>query len=173
MVKCKYCGHENNDENNYCMRCSKKLLSLNYDGSFVGDEYHNFNNVGDLYYSFLVNETYGSTNNYYYKQYDNFDSEYYTINEDINHENRVTTKRQFIATILASCLTGLGFIYLKDFEKFLIFFVGELLIFALTQLLYNTFSSNIFIIISLILTFILYFYSIIDTYNQARDVNYD
>lgn len=156
MVKCFYCGFENPKKYEYCIHCSKKLERINDDDdTFTHGPHSDNNDLKDLYYLFLGSDSKTTNNN----------------NSDLIFTTKKKfgpiTQKQFCATILSVVLCGAGYVYLRKYEKGVLFFFGEIVLLLLTSFLYSIFHLPSTINIMCTASIILYMVNIFDTYIES------
>lgn len=92
-------------------------------------------------------------------------------NSQMNQMMLLSQKKSVgIAVLLSILIFGLGFAYLKDFERFLVFFISALVVSIVNVFLILQFNAALAGVIYILL-FVFYIYQIIRTYQAAKDYN--
>lgn len=84
---------------------------------------------------------------------------------------QLTSKRQTIATILSMAFIGLGFIYLRNMQRFITYLVLQVVMLLTAYLMVSiniSGTSGVFDLI-FIINVIIYLYSIVDSYKKAGE----
>lgn len=84
---------------------------------------------------------------------------------------QLTSKRQAIATILSMIFIGLGFVYLRNMQKFITYIVLQVVMLLVVYLLVsiNISGNNGVFDLIFIINMIIYLYSIVDSYKKAGE----
>lgn len=157
MVKCEYCGFENPEGYIYCMHCSKKLDSLNKENDYQNNESSVDNDLRDLYYSFLnPDEKIDTSNNETHNNIPIYD-------KPLN-----IGKNQFKALILSTLVCGIGYFYLGNIKKGLLFFFSQIFLLIFAWVLFYLTNLSIMVTIMYIAFIIIYLINIYDTLIESN-----
>lgn len=161
MVRCRYCGYDNDENNKYCIRCSKKLFLTNIKNNIVNQQsISTDNNLKYLYYSFLSENIQQGSD-----IFNSFPNESGTYVKSFSLYK--TTKKQFIATLLSTIFCGLGYFYLKDWLKGIIFLSSQIFLVVFANILFSFFELPQIIYIMYVTSLIVYLINIYDTFKES------
>ncbi len=183
MVKCEHCGYDNKDESKYCVHCSKKLLTNNFNETLFSEDEQEDNELKDLYYTFLEDQRYQEItqpqqanieenyiqeeNQQFNQQLPEVDNPYEIKDPDFNPHK--TTSRIFIATTLSAIICGLGYVYLGDSRRCAMLLVSELIVYVIAFIAFRSLYSITLEVLLYIVSMLIYIIGIISTYYSARE----